>query len=135
MPRGKTGHVTIPKGTEIIAANAFKYCHIDSVSFPSTLNKLENDAFVSSTVKKVDFGAGIKAVGWFSFMNCRELKSIVIPHQLEVIEKYAFYESGVESVFFEGEEPIPGTAVLLRQIKTIYAVLMKAHSEDVISKK
>lgn len=112
-PRGKIGHVAIPEGTEVIAANAFKYCHIDSVSFPSTLNKLENDAFVSSTVKKVDFGAGIKAVGWFSFMNCRELKSIVIPHQLEVIEKYAFYESGVESVFFEGEEPIPGTAVLL----------------------
>lgn len=112
-PRGKIGHVAIPEGTEVITANAFKYCHIDSVSFPSTLNKLENDAFVSSTVKKVDFGAGIKAVGWFSFMNCRELKSIVIPHQLEVIEKYAFYESGVESVFFEGEEPIPGTAVLL----------------------
>lgn len=112
-PRGKTGHVTIPKGTEIIAANAFKHCHIDSVSFPSTLIQLENDAFASSTVKKIDFGIGIKAIGWFSFMNCRELKSIVIPHQMEVIEKYAFYESGVESVSFEGEEPIPGTAVLL----------------------
>ena len=110
-PRGKIGHVTIPEGTEVIAASAFKHCHIDSVSFPSTLIKLENDAFVSSTVKKIDFGIGIKAVGWFSF--CRELKSIVIPHQLEVIEQYAFYESGVERVSFEGEEPISGTAVLL----------------------
>ncbi len=110
-PRGKIGHVTIPEGTEVIAASAFKHCHIDSVSFPSTLIKLENDAFVSSTVKKIDFGTGIKAVGWFSF--CRELKSIVIPHQLEVIEQYAFYESGVERVSFEGEEPISGTAALL----------------------
>lgn len=112
-PQGKIGHVAIPEGTEVIAANAFKHCHIDSVSFPSTLIQLENDAFASSTVKKIDFGIGIKAIGWFSFMNCRELKSIVIPHQMEVIEKYAFYESGVESVSFEGEEPIPGTAVLL----------------------
>ena len=50
-PRGKTGHVTIPEGTEVIAASAFKHCHIDSVSFPSTLIQLENDAFASSTVK------------------------------------------------------------------------------------
>lgn len=112
-PRDKTGHISIPEGTEIIAASAFKHCHIDSISFPSTLNNLENDAFVSSTVKKVDFGTGIKSIGWFSFMNCRELKSIVIPHQLAVIEKYAFYGSGVESVSFEGEEPISRTAVLL----------------------
>lgn len=110
-PRGKTGHVTIPEGTEVIAASTFKHCRIDSISFPSTLNKLENDAFVSSTVKKIDFGTGIKAIGGFSF--CRELKSIIIPHQLEVIEQYAFYESGVERVSFEGEEPISGTAVLL----------------------
>lgn len=112
-PCDKTGHISIPEGTEVIAASAFKHSRIDSVSFPSTLNKLENDAFASSTVKKVDFGTGIKSIGWFSFMNCRELKSIVIPHQLAVIEKYAFYGSGVESVSFEGEEPISRTAVLL----------------------
>lgn len=66
-------HVVLPEGVETIENGAFSGAAIETIHLPSTLKKIEANAFV-----------------------CRNLKSITIPASVEYIESFAF--QGTESL-------------------------------------
>ena len=94
---------------------------IESVTLPSTLKRIEYDAFCKCTkLKNVQLPEGLEYVGkycfWESalesitlpsslktieqsaFYQCRNLKSVCLPEGLEKIDLFAFSETGLENV-------------------------------------
>ncbi len=56
FPEGRLGDVyTVPEGTEIIGENAFMHAFVTEVVMPSTLKKIEPDAFLEANIYICDF--------------------------------------------------------------------------------
>lgn len=81
-PTGKTGHVVIPDGTEFINDNAFLHSKISSVKFPENSISMGKDAFHGSTVSSINFGDSLTQIGGYEknvFANCNNLIEVEIP--------------------------------------------------------
>lgn len=70
----KTGMVELPEGVTKIEREAFNYCKINSVKFPSTLRLISDNAFADcENLKTIDFGCGLTHVGssvsWYTFAS------------------------------------------------------------------
>ena len=93
-PKKKTGDIKIPEGVKYIVAYAFFNAEISSVSFPSTLRQIHQDAFRYSELNKIDFGIGLESTGSYggnSFADCYNLKEVEIPANITKIDNSTFY--------------------------------------------
>ena len=70
-PGGKSKSYSVPEGVEIIAPEAFAGSEIEEIRFPSTLKRVESNAFA----------------------GCVDLKGLILPSSLESIEAYGFGEN------------------------------------------
>ena len=74
-----------------IAAGAFDYTDIVSVSIPVTVYYIGESAFDGcSALARVDFGSRISVIGASAFRGCESLKSIKLPPNITAIESCAF---------------------------------------------
>lgn len=107
----KTGMVELPEGVTKIERDAFRYCEINSVKFPSTLRLISDNAFADcENLKTIDFGCGLTHVGssvsWYTFADSG-LERINFPKQVKSIGRGAFYGSQLKEVILnEGLEII-----------------------------
>ena len=107
----KTGMVELPEGVTKIEREAFRYCEINSVKFPSTLRLISDNAFADcENLKTIDFGCGLTHVGssvsWYTFADSG-LERINFPKQVKSIGRGAFYGSQLKEVILnEGLEII-----------------------------
>lgn len=110
-PAEKTGMVELPEGVTKIEHEAFRYCKISSVKFPSTLRLISDNAFADcENLKTIDFGCGLTHVGssvsWYTFASSG-LEKISFPRQVKSIGRGAFYGSQLKEVTLnEGLEVI-----------------------------
>lgn len=98
----KTGMVELPEGVTKIEREAFRYCEINSVKFPSTLRLISDNAFADcENLKTIDFGCGLTHVGssvsWYTFADSG-LEKISFPKQVKSIGRGAFYGSQLKEV-------------------------------------
>ena len=98
----KTGMVELPEGVTKIEREAFNYCKINSVKFPSTLRLISDNAFADcENLKTIDFGCGLTHVGssvsWYTFASSG-LEKISFPRQVKSIGRGAFYESQLKEI-------------------------------------
>ena len=115
---------TLNEGIEILEKNCFANSKIKKINFPSTLKRIENDAFLDCfDLEEVDlsktkietineyafYGAGIKKVTLpenlgsiedLGFAETPSLTEIVIPKNVKTIGMQAFYKSGITKVTF-----------------------------------
>lgn len=107
----KTGTVELPEGVTKIEYEAFRYCKISSVRFPSTLRLIRDNAFADcENLKTIDFGCGLTHVGssasWYTFSESG-LERVNFPKQVKSIGRGAFYGSQLKEVTLnEGLETI-----------------------------
>lgn len=107
----KTGMVELPEGVTKIEREAFMYCEINSVKFPSTLRLISDNAFAGcENLKTIDFGCGLTHVGssasWYTFSESG-LERVNFPKQVKSIGRGAFYGSQLKEVTLnEGLEAI-----------------------------
>lgn len=80
---GTDSHVTVPSRIDIIADRAF-----------------ENN----QSIEEVTIKDGCKNIGWWAFSGCTNLKTVTIPKSVTDIEQYAFYNSGLKTVYYKGSE-------------------------------
>lgn len=95
--------ITLPKG--ITTIQGFQNCTaLTSVKFPSTLETLKDNAFLNSSITRLDFGQIEKlTVGYYAFKNCSSLTTIVSPKNMYV-EDCAFENAvNLETVEFLNE--------------------------------
>ncbi len=104
-------HLVIPEtieGMPVVAINGsrFSKSNIESVVFPTSLERIEESAFAEcSRLTSVSFAAegNLKIIGRYAFQNC-PLTCVSIPASVETIDDYAFkFNSSLTSVSFAAE--------------------------------
>ena len=108
----KTGMVELPEGVTKIEREAFRYCEINSVKFPSTLRLISDNAFADcENLKTIDFGCGLTHVGssvsWYTFADSG-LEKISFPRQVKSIGRGAFYGSQLKEITLNEDLEIIG---------------------------
>ncbi|MBO4721270.1 MAG: leucine-rich repeat protein [Prevotella sp.] len=92
-------NLIIPEGVTSIGSDAFNRCEgITSVSFPSTLKSIGDNAFANTGLKSVDITKGLTTINSGAFMNCANLTSVTIPEGVETIGGSAFCKTGLTSL-------------------------------------
>ena len=108
---GLKTEVVIPEGVTEISEGAFSCSHMPSVSLPSTLKKIEKQAFMYAfDLTKITLPDGLETIGDEAFEGCRFKKAIVLPASIKSIGKkafygYSYYGSGTVGAYFLGDAP------------------------------
>ena len=102
------GALIIPEGVVEIPFMCFEECHFSSVSFPSTLKRIEEEAFYLNQyiIEPLIFPEGLLYIGERAFFTCNSVPSIVLPESLQTILTRAFYNCyDVSSIICKAIEP------------------------------
>lgn len=84
--------VVIEEGITEIKANTFSYCtSLESVSLPSTLKIINEDAFLGAGLTSVTIPEGTVKIGDDAFNECDNLTEIKLPDSLRYIGSNAFF--------------------------------------------
>ena len=95
--------VVVSEGVEGIYSGSFSSKVIEKVTLPATLKEIGSYTFGASTkLHSVILKEGVVSIGEGAFKQCHSLKTIVLPQTLETIDKYAFYECGLEHITIPG---------------------------------
>lgn len=112
---GLKTEVVIPEGVTEIGEGAFECSYMPSARLPSTLRKIEKQAFMyAHNLTKITLPDGLETIGDEAFDGCYFKKAIVLPASIKSIGKKAFhrysYYSDTLGAYFLGDAPqIVGT--------------------------
>lgn len=98
--------IVIPEGTTEIGKYAFGIRSLSSVSFPESLEKVDDCAFINCRIKNLKFNQGLKFIGNTAFGLESELTEEVldIPSSVKYIGPSAFNFRQYQDVYFHGEK-------------------------------
>ena len=94
------GKVIIPDGVKVIGEKAFYECNkLTSVVLPNSVNKIKEKAFFGcSLLRNINIPTGVTQIGAQAFDACESLSAINLPEGLEIIDRWAFANSGLNSI-------------------------------------
>lgn len=85
---------TIKEGLTTIYKEAFRGCtSLATVTFPASLTNIERYAFENTAITSVKLEGKIKKVADHAFMNCPNLKTIVVKPEMEAVLETGAFES------------------------------------------
>lgn len=89
------GAIEIPDyydGLPVTEIDDFFACNrITSVSIPSTVERISNNAFQScSMLGTITFSEGLKSIGYYAFNGCTSITNIELPESVETVSLHAF---------------------------------------------
>ena len=87
--------VVIPEGVTEIGESAFSCSYMPSVRLPSTLKKIEKQAFMyAHNLTKITLPDGLETIGDEAFSGCHPRNAVVLPASIKSIGKRAFDRDG-----------------------------------------
>lgn len=87
--------VVIPEGVTEIGESAFSCSYMPSVRLPSTLKKIEKQAFMYAyNLTKITLPDGLETIGDEAFSGCHPRNAVVLPASIKSIGKKAFDRDG-----------------------------------------
>lgn len=121
-PRGKTGNLVIPDGTESICKYACAWVRCDQVTIPDSVKFIGESAFtLDLNLKKVEGGKNIKKIQPLAFYRCSELQRFDFGEKLEFIGYAAFENTPLKEMkelrFSKGLKSICGGVFNTTDIK------------------
>lgn len=122
--------VVIEDGVTRVGKNAFSYSDCKSVTLPSSVGEIRDEAFRQcDALKEVSLSEGLWGIGAYAFAECGRLEKLSLPNSLSTLDAYAF-----------------STCAALKEVRIPYCRSVGAHafencnsletvtfSEDVIS--
>lgn len=92
---GLKTEVVIPEGVTEIGEGAFSCSYMPSVRLPSTLKKIEKQAFMYAyNLTKITLPDGLETIGDEAFSGCHPRNAVVLPASIKSIGKKAFDRDG-----------------------------------------
>ena len=92
---GLRTEVVIPEGVTEIGESAFSCSYMPSVRLPSTLKKIEKQAFMYAlNLTKITLPDGLETIGDEAFSGCHPRNAVVLPASIKSIGKKAFDRDG-----------------------------------------
>lgn len=92
-------NVVIQDGPVRIRSYAFTYCDAESVILPDSISRIESYTFHKcSKLKDITFGNNLNYIGNSAFEDCFNLKRVVLPQSVRMIDSHAFLRSGLEEI-------------------------------------
>ncbi|MBR5124187.1 MAG: leucine-rich repeat domain-containing protein [Clostridia bacterium] len=86
--------IIISEGVECIEAEAFQGCAwLTSITLPSTLTTIGNNAFTSSGLQSITMAEGLRSIGNGAFFDTHYLTSVTIPASVTELGSGAFANS------------------------------------------
>lgn len=93
--------VDVPEGVSTIGNSAFWQSQVRTVTLPSTLTAIEDNAFYSCRkLSVIELPEGLKTVGEDAFAYCTSLTAIELPEGLTALSRGSFKCSGLTSIAF-----------------------------------
>lgn len=87
----KKGSIIIPEGVMGIRGEAFFGCSIESITLPSTIQRIGNKAFAHcENLKSIELPEGLQYLGEKAFEHCASLSSVIVPSSLEELQNGVF---------------------------------------------
>ena len=86
----------IPEGVKTIAAEAFHFVDLDTVTFPKSLEKIESYAFSETTLKEIYIPANVNTIEEYAFLNCPLIEKAVFEKIPENIGAEGIYNESVK---------------------------------------
>lgn len=98
--------IVIPEGTTEIGKYAFGIASLSSVSFPESLRKVDDCAFLDCKIENLKLNQGLEFIGNSAFALRHELteKVLEIPASVKYIGPCAFNFRRYQDVYFHGEK-------------------------------
>lgn len=115
-------HAEVPEGVEKITDFAFYRSEIESVKFPDSVKRIEDEAFSHChNLKEINLGNGVKQFGNYVFTWTENLTKVDLPPSLQRVGEYDFYKSNIKSITLnEGLENINRDAFSGTGIEKLY---------------
>ena len=105
-----------------IPKNIFRDSDIQAITFPDTMEKLEESCLSGSDkLKKVMLPASLKEIGTFAFADCKTLSLVRMPEDISRIEYGAFTDCPkLKKMMFRGDAPYLSGYVFGTTVITAY---------------
>jgi hypothetical protein len=99
--------VSMPNTLEWIKDYAFSDCdNLQSIKLPKSVKYIGNGAFAyCDRISEVVLSEGLDSIGMDAFFGCWNLYYITIPSTVRHIGRYAFCETNIQYVTFDGDVP------------------------------
>lgn len=86
---GNAKNVAVPEG--IVEVSAFcENFFVETVTFPSSVTRIGEFAFMNSSIKNITLGTNIEIIGSSAFVGCLSFDKINFNEKIAVIDSYAF---------------------------------------------
>ena len=114
LPKILSCQVILSDDITYIAADAFKYSRMYSLTMTDSVTSIGHDAFNScSNVTAITLSKSITAIESWTFVNCNDLLSLDIPESVTTIGNHAFDTRGdLKSITFRRTEPIDSSTFI-----------------------
>lgn len=101
-PQGKSDVYTLPKSVSKVENLAFIYSTIREVTFNAALKEIGEGAFSwCDNLERIDLPEGLETIGDRAFYNCHNLKEIHLPSTLQSLHLWAFCKPYLSSEHYD----------------------------------
>ena len=94
---GRVSEIVFEEGSRCEEFGLAGETNIKSISLPSSIKRLTNDAFKRTQLKSIDLPSSLEYIGEGAFSYCGELRKITIPAKVDTLASGAF--SGCEKLY------------------------------------
>ena len=95
-----------PNNTKTIGSSAFYRCRMDELVIPFFVQRIGDYAFGRCNIKKLTLNENLEKIWDYAFVENKNLKEVVIPKNVNIIKKGAFFNCGLEKVTIKGNADI-----------------------------
>lgn len=97
--------IILPESVIRIGWRAFELTLLEDINLPVNLKVIDSESFAGTNIGKYDFTLpeSLERIGMAAMCGCSNLKSIKLPSNLSWIDEFAFYNSGLEEIEFNGK--------------------------------
>ena len=123
VERIQDGTYFIKSGTTVISKMAFSDNNlIKRVVIPSSVTKIDEDAFAGSSITEVDIPSSVQTIGFGAFSKCADLTKVTLHEGLKTIAASAFYQTPITEITIPGSVSDIGIWVFqgCKKLKRIY---------------